>query len=150
MLCTLTGSEKNRCPSWTDRILWKSGLPVKPLRYTSFPSHTMSISFNSTTDVGDHKPVSAFFDVCLEAIIPNRYQEVHANVLRELDRLENEARPTVSLSSEELYFDEINFLEPITRSAILQNTGTVVPNKAYADNRASHTLSSMIYDKRTI
>lgn len=36
-------SEKNRCPSWTDRILWKTNLQVKPLRYTSFPSHVMSI-----------------------------------------------------------------------------------------------------------
>ena len=129
MLCELTASEKNRCPSWTDRILWKSGLPVKPLRYTSFPLHTMSISFNCTTDVGDHKPVSALFDICVEAIIPNRFQEVHATVLRELDRLENDARPTVSLSPEELHFDEINFLEPITQSAILQNTGTVFPMK---------------------
>jgi inositol polyphosphate 5-phosphatase INPP5B/F len=129
MLHKLTGSEKNRCPSWTDRILWKSGLPVKPLRYSSFPIYTMSMSFNITTDIGDHKPVSALFDVCLEAIIPNRFQEVHANVLRELDRLENDARPTVSLSSEELHFDEINFLEPITRSVVLQNSGTVSPMK---------------------
>ena len=55
------------------------------------------------------------------------------HVLRELDRLENDARPTVSLSSEELHYDEINFLEPITRSVILQNSGTVSPNKDYVD-----------------
>src|SRR5277367_982811 len=36
-------SEKMRCPSWTDRILWKSELPVKPLQYVSFPLHVMSI-----------------------------------------------------------------------------------------------------------
>jgi hypothetical protein len=110
----------------------------------------MSIFSNTSADVGDHKPVSALFDVCLEAIIPNRFQEVQATVLRELDRLENDARPTVSLSSEELHFDEINFLEPITRSAILQNTGTVVPNEVYTNIRASHTLNSMTYDKPVI
>ena len=89
----------------------------------------MSISSTCPPNVGDHKPVSALFDVCLETIIPSRFQEVQATVLRELDRLENNARPNVSLSSEEIHFDEINFLEPITRSVILQNTGTVIPIK---------------------
>jgi hypothetical protein len=35
-------SEKQRCPSWTDRILWKSHLPVQPLHYSSYPSYVMS------------------------------------------------------------------------------------------------------------
>src|SRR5271170_278236 len=42
--CQLISSEKNRCPSWTDRILWRSNLAVKALNYESSPSHVMSIS----------------------------------------------------------------------------------------------------------
>jgi hypothetical protein len=50
---------------------------------------------------------------------------MHADALRELDRLENEARPTVHISSDELDFGDIYFLEPVTRSVVLENTGTV-------------------------
>jgi hypothetical protein len=51
--------------------------------------------------------------------------KIHADALRELDRLENEARPTVHISSDELDFGDIYFLEPVTRSVVLENTGTV-------------------------
>jgi len=78
------------------------------------------------SDQGDHKPVSAYFDVCLEAIVPESFQAIHAGVLRELDRLENDARPVVSVSSEQLQFDTISFLEPTTRSLTLQNIGPVL------------------------
>jgi hypothetical protein len=37
-------SEKQRCPSWTDRILWKSRLPAQSLHYNSYPSYVMSTS----------------------------------------------------------------------------------------------------------
>lgn len=38
-------SEKNRVPSWTDRILYK-GDGIKPIRYSSI-----------AIDISDHKPV---------------------------------------------------------------------------------------------
>ena len=118
-------SEKNRCPSWTDRILWRSNLAIKTLSYTSFPLHVMSNHLLYCPNIGDHKPISAFFEVDLEAIIRDRYQDVHTSVLRELDRLENDARPTVSISTEELQFGRIYFLEPVTRSLTLENTSPV-------------------------
>jgi hypothetical protein len=46
-------------------------------------------------------------------------------VLRELDRLENEARPTLEISNDHLSFDKIAYLEPQTRSITLKNTGLV-------------------------
>ena len=81
---------------------------------------------NFISNTGDHKPVSAFFDVTLEMIIPERFQEIHSRIFRELDKLENDARPAVIISSEELNFEQINFLEPITRSTTLENIGTVL------------------------
>ena len=137
-------SEKMRCPSWTDRILWKSDLPVKPLRYVSFPLYVMSIpSRYLDPDQGDHKPISAYFNVCLEAIVPERFQAIHAGVLRELDKLENDARPIVSVSSEQLQFDTISFLEPTTRSLTLENIGPVFPSVKVTDSRESCILNSM-------
>lgn len=76
--------------------------------------------------MSDHKPISAFYEVFLEAIIPEKYQSVHSLVLREFDRLENETRPTVHVSSEELQFGPISFLDPVNRSLTLENTGTVI------------------------
>ena len=88
------------------------------------------------TNQGDHKPVSAFFQANVEAILPAPYQEIHAAVLRELDRLENDARPSVVISSEEIHFDKIFFLEPVTRAVTLENTGTVRPKShTYIGNR---------------
>jgi hypothetical protein len=94
-------------------------------------------------DKGDHKPISAYFNVCLEAIVPERFEAIHAGVLRELDKLENDARPIVSVSSEQLQFDTISFLEPTTRSLTLENIGPVFPSVKLTDSRESYILNSM-------
>ena len=78
--------------------------------------------------------MSAFFDVCLEIIIRERLQEIHATILRELDKLENDSKPTVIISSEELHFESINFLEPITQSIALENIGSVIPRNEPFNN----------------
>jgi inositol polyphosphate 5-phosphatase INPP5B/F len=83
------------------------------------------------SNTGDHKPVAGNFDVQHETIAPDRYQEVHSAVLRELDKLENDARPVVSISTELLQFGNIYFVEPITRSLTLENTGTVCISRTY-------------------
>jgi hypothetical protein len=75
--------------------------------------------------MSDHKPISGFYNITLEAIIPEKFQNIHSLVLRQFDRLENDARPAVTISSEELNFGPISFLDPITRSIMLENTGTV-------------------------
>lgn len=55
MLTDTDLSEKQRTPSWTDRILWLSvhDGAVKSLKYTSHPEITLS----------DHKPVSSVFSL---------------------------------------------------------------------------------------
>jgi hypothetical protein len=75
--------------------------------------------------MSDHKPISAFYDISLEIIIPEKYHDIHSLVLRQFDRLENDARPVVHVFPEELQFGLISFLEPVTRSITLENTGTV-------------------------
>jgi hypothetical protein len=88
--------------------------------------------------------VSALFDVTLEAIVPERFHEVQGNILREFDKLENDAKPTVSISSEELHFGRINFLEPTTKSMTLVNTGPVAPlSDVTNQKRELYILNSM-------
>jgi hypothetical protein len=69
------------------------------------------------------------FDVEVDAIIANRYQDIHKCVLRELDKLENDARPAVSISTDNLQFGKVYFLEPVIRSFTLENTGFVCSPK---------------------
>ena len=54
-------SRKQRIPSWTDRILYKSDQPqnVKLMEYLSVPGVSMS----------DHKPVNAIFEVITKQIV---------------------------------------------------------------------------------
>ena len=87
----------------------------------------MSTYLSFVTNKGDHKPISGYFDVQAETIIPERFRGTHASVLRELDRLENDARPNISVSLEQLQFPKISFLEPITQSLTIENTGLVLP-----------------------
>jgi hypothetical protein len=62
-------------------------------------------------------------------------------VLRELDRLENEARPTLETSNDHLSFDKIAYLEPQTHSINLKNTGLVCPpNRASSKPLGNDTL----------
>ncbi|CAJ1399297.1 unnamed protein product [Effrenium voratum] len=49
-------SKKQRVPSWTDRILWKKDVHVKPMAYNSVPGLQCS----------DHRPVFAQFEVDID------------------------------------------------------------------------------------
>ena len=105
----------------------RAGGQAAPICLLSLIRYEYLLQVFSLIDQGDHKPVSAYFEVSLETIIRERFQSIHSAVLRELDKLENEARPVVSVSSEQLQFDTISFLEPSTRSLTLENTGRVIP-----------------------
>jgi len=83
--------------------------------------------------MSDHKPISAYFDVTLQVIIPPKFQEIHATVLRELDRLENDSRPNVTISTDLLDFGNISFLEPTTRSLNISNAGTGLASFKFQD-----------------
>lgn len=77
-------SEKNRAPAWCDRILWK-GENVQALEYRSHPTLRMS----------DHKPVSALLECGVKIIDPVRYRKIYEEVMKKLDKLENEFLPQV-------------------------------------------------------
>lgn len=80
----------------------------------------------------DHKPVVAIFTLDFDAIVPELKAEVLAEVARELDRAENEGRPSITIASEgsqpgnELVdFGEIRYLDKREAHLTLANTGRV-------------------------
>ncbi|XP_078050429.1 oculocerebrorenal syndrome of Lowe isoform X2 [Augochlora pura] len=107
-------SEKSRSPAWCDRILWK-GDAITSIEYRSHPELRIS----------DHKPVSALFDSQIRIIDMAKYRKIHEEVMKKLDKLENEFLPQVMVDTTEIIFDTLKFLEPSSKELIIANTGQV-------------------------
>ncbi|XP_035686464.1 type II inositol 1,4,5-trisphosphate 5-phosphatase-like isoform X1 [Branchiostoma floridae] len=107
-------SEKCRVPAWCDRVLCK-GDSVSAVEYRSHRELKLS----------DHKPVSCLFDIGVKVIDEDNYKRVFEEVIRKLDKLENEFLPSVSLSCVDLKFERIKFLEPQKKTISITNTGQV-------------------------
>ncbi|XP_011146720.1 inositol polyphosphate 5-phosphatase OCRL-1 isoform X1 [Harpegnathos saltator] len=107
-------SEKCRAPAWCDRVLWK-GDAIKSISYKSYMELKIS----------DHKPVSASFDSQIRIIDTAKYRKIHEEVMKKLDKLENEFLPQVMVDTTDIIFDVLKFLEPSSKELIIANTGQV-------------------------
>ncbi|XP_076049020.1 type II inositol 1,4,5-trisphosphate 5-phosphatase-like isoform X2 [Oratosquilla oratoria] len=108
------GSEKARQPSWCDRILWQ-GEGIKQLSYRSHPQLKIS----------DHKPVSALFMADIKVVDSRSYRKIYEEVMKKLDKLENEFLPQVAVDTTEIIFEPVKFLQPQTKYLTIANTGQV-------------------------
>ncbi|CAG2123259.1 unnamed protein product, partial [Medioppia subpectinata] len=84
-------SEKSRPPAWCDRILWRTKQPTEQLQYRSHPKMMIS----------DHKPVSALFEASIKVIDDKKYRKIYEEVMKKLDKLENEFLPQVAVDKME-------------------------------------------------
>ncbi|XP_055954801.1 type II inositol 1,4,5-trisphosphate 5-phosphatase [Patella vulgata] len=105
-------SEKSRMPAYCDRILYK-GSGIRQLRYNSHQSLCVS----------DHKPVSALHECNIKVIDTKKHKKVYEEVMKKLDRIENEYLPQVKLSCTEYYFKDVKFIEPRSDKLIVSNIG---------------------------
>ncbi|KAJ8938680.1 hypothetical protein NQ318_004480 [Aromia moschata] len=107
-------SEKARPPAWTDRILWRG----KGIYQVEYRSHMdMRIS--------DHKPVSSLFKSEISVVDPLKFRKIHEDLLKKMDKYENEYLPQVTVDQTEVKYDLVKFREPQTREIIIANTGMV-------------------------
>lgn len=107
-------SEKARAPAWTDRILWKGD----HVEQTCYRSH-MELK------VSDHKPVSAVFTSGIKVVDQPKYRKIYEDVMKKLDKLENEFLPQVTVETTEVNFDTVKFIEMLSQSLTVANTGQV-------------------------
>lgn len=107
-------SEKTRAPAWCDRIFWKGEI-IKQLCYRSHPK----------LNISDHKPVSAIFESQIRVVNHSKYRKVHEEVIKKLDKLENEFLPHVTVDPTEIVFNTVKYLEPQIREVCIANTGQV-------------------------
>lgn len=107
-------SEKNRTPAWCDRIFWK-GEGIQQLSYRSHPA----------LNISDHKPVSATFRSEIKIIDKEKYRKVYEEVIKKLDKFENEQIPQVMVDQTEIDFGVVKYLELQMRTMTIANTGQV-------------------------
>ena len=62
--------------------------------------------------ISDHKPVSSLFRADMKVVDPVKYRKIYEEVMKKLDRLENEFLPQVTVETTEILFETIKFMEP--------------------------------------
>lgn len=108
-----------------------------PIRLEHYTSHQGIIS-------SDHKPLDAIFTLNYDAVIPELKAKVHQEVVRELDKAENEARPGITIVVDHhgddpsatsngkvagdpnaVCFGDVRFDVPVSRDLTIANTSGV-------------------------
>ncbi|KAJ1896931.1 hypothetical protein LPJ81_004636 [Coemansia sp. IMI 209127] len=129
-----TEYDAKRRPAWCDRVLWwtRPGCDggITCTEYASVDSIATS----------DHKPVRALLDVDVWSVDTERRQSIYLDVLRELDRYENECIPTAALESAVVDFGDVHFGRPARQKLGLTNSGQVPIEFSFATtpSRARH------------
>ena len=103
-------SEKNRAPAWCDRIFWK-GARVEQIAYKSVMELRMS----------DHKPVFAVFIAYILTRDEQKFKKVHEEVLKTVDKYENDNQPQITVAETDIDFGTIRFHENYSRELLVAN-----------------------------
>ena len=111
-------------------------LDVIDLEHYSSHQHVVS---------SDHKPLEAVFQLVYDAVIPDLKAKVHQEVVKDLDKAENENRPALTVIIEDnsglkesdsntIEFGNVRFQESVACSLTIANTGKVAAVFSFASH----------------
>jgi len=129
-------SEKKRAPAFCDRVLWyKASNSLKPSEVTSFNKITeednewiIPKNYDSYRDltISDHKPVISEFEIWVRKVNSEKYVDIYSQLIKQLDRHENDSIPVINVSSFVLDFGTVTNNISSTKSLIIKNNGKVL------------------------
>ena len=61
----------------------------------------------------------------VKVIDPTKYRKIYEDIMKELDKYENDSLPQVSVDTTELIFGTVRFFETKTQTLAITNTGKV-------------------------
>ena len=73
----------------------------------------------------DHKPVYATFEAQVRTTVRHQQRAVYTQIMRALDRWENENIPTVSIDRNVVVFPEVRYKVRTVQTVFLENSGQV-------------------------
>lgn len=103
--------DMRRLPSYCDRILWK-GTRIELLEYNSIMEIRQS----------DHKPVYGVFHVKIKTRDHAKYKRVQEEVLKAVDKRENDNQPQIEVDKTIIDFGRVRFNEPSSSYFNVYNT----------------------------
>ena len=109
-------SEKQRVPSWCDRVMWRGEDRVKSNYYKCL------YEFKSS----DHKPVILGAALEINEIVPENYEACYVESLKQLDTFENAAIPDTEVSTHSIDAGVISYHQMATKSFKIINKGRVI------------------------
>lgn len=124
--------KKLRAPAWCDRILWMA----------LEPAHVQQLTYNRSEapNVSDHKAVYSTLRVTIKDVIRPKRTEIHNELMKLLDRFENQTLPMVGLDKVNLDFGEITYENSMTLPIQITNTGNVVAKYRFVPKLDESTL----------
>ena len=90
-------------------------------------------------EISDHKPVSAQFQVACTSVVLDSKRGVYNDVIRMLDRWENDSVPKVELNSDTVNFGPVRYMVEASKSVRLSNTSQVSALIALKKQKCSFT-----------
>ncbi|RXM94856.1 Type II inositol 1,4,5-trisphosphate 5-phosphatase [Acipenser ruthenus] len=73
----------------------------------------------------DHKPVSSDFEIGIKVVNDELHRKTFEEIVRSIDKMENECIPSVSLSEREFCFKDVKFMQHQVKTFTIHNDGQV-------------------------